>query len=114
MTAALLWLCLFNVIGQQTQAQYFKEDHLTGADYICLAANHTYHLTGREHMGIRILVTSGCFREMLLLARVCRQDGRSPSALRNGGGPQHTCDMHRERKDCPTASRMIRPLAPAR
>jgi hypothetical protein len=52
MSAALLWLCLFNVIGQQPQARYFKEDHLTGADYICLAADHTYHLTGREHMGI--------------------------------------------------------------
>jgi hypothetical protein len=55
MSAALVWLCLFNVVGQQAQARYFKEDHLTGADYICLAADHTYHLTGREHMGIWIL-----------------------------------------------------------
>ena len=53
--AALLWLCVFNLIGQQPQARYFKEDHLTGADYICLAADHTYHLTGREHMGIWVL-----------------------------------------------------------
>jgi hypothetical protein len=55
MIAALLWLCLFNVIGQQLQARYFKEDHLTGADYICLAADRAYQLTGREHMGIWIL-----------------------------------------------------------
>jgi hypothetical protein len=52
MSAALLWLCLFTVIGQQPTARYFKEDHLTGADYFCLAANRTYQLTGREHMGI--------------------------------------------------------------
>lgn len=55
MSVALLWLYLSNVIGQQPQARYFKEDHLTGADYICLAADHTYHLTGREHMGIWVL-----------------------------------------------------------
>ena len=55
MSAVLLWLCFLNVIGQQPQARFFKEDHLTGADYICLAADHTYHLTGREHMGIWIL-----------------------------------------------------------
>jgi hypothetical protein len=46
MTAALLWLCVVTVTGQQPQAPYFKEDHLTGADYICLAAEHSYHLTG--------------------------------------------------------------------
>ena len=55
MSAALVWLWLFNVVGQQIQARYFKEDHLTGADYFCLAADHTYHLIGREHMGIWIL-----------------------------------------------------------
>jgi hypothetical protein len=55
MTAALLWLCVVTVTGQQPQAQYFKEDHLTGADYICLAADHSYHLTGREHMGVWVL-----------------------------------------------------------
>lgn len=55
MSAALLWLCLFNVVGQQPQARYFKEDHLTGAEYICLAGNRTYRLTTREHMGIWVL-----------------------------------------------------------
>jgi hypothetical protein len=55
MSAALLWLCLCNFIGQQPQARYFKEDHLTGADYIWLAADHTYRLTGREHMGTWVL-----------------------------------------------------------
>jgi hypothetical protein len=55
MSAALLWLCLFTVIGELPHTRYFKEDHLTGADYICLAADHTYLLTGREHMGIWVL-----------------------------------------------------------
>ena len=40
MSAAFLWLCLFIFIGQQPHARYFKEDHLTGADYIWLAADH--------------------------------------------------------------------------
>jgi hypothetical protein len=55
LSTALLWLCLVTVTGQQPQAQYFKEDHLTGADYICLAADHSYNLTGREHMGVWVL-----------------------------------------------------------
>jgi hypothetical protein len=32
--------------------RYFKEDHLTGADYLSLAPDGTYTVTGREHMGI--------------------------------------------------------------
>lgn len=55
MIAVVLWLCLFNDIGQHPQARYFKEDHLTGAAYICLATDHTYDLTAREHMGIWVL-----------------------------------------------------------
>jgi hypothetical protein len=55
LSTALLWLCVVTVTGQQPQAQYFKEDHLTGADYICLAADHSYNLTGREHMGVWVL-----------------------------------------------------------
>jgi hypothetical protein len=55
MSVALLWLCLFNFMGQQRPDQYFKEDHVTGADYLWLAADHTYRRTGREHMGIWVL-----------------------------------------------------------
>ena len=52
MSVALLWLCLFNFIGHQRPDRYFKEDHLTGADYIWLGADQTYRVTGREHMGV--------------------------------------------------------------
>jgi hypothetical protein len=55
MSVALLWLCLFNFVGQQRPDRYFKEDHLTGADYLWLAADHSYCLTGREHMGVWVL-----------------------------------------------------------
>ena len=54
MVTVVLWafLLTFTSPGQQRQDRYFKEDHLTGADYIRLAADDTYVLTGREHMGI--------------------------------------------------------------
>ncbi len=55
MSVVLLWLCLFNVVGQPRPDRYFKEDHLTGADYLSLAADHTYRRIGREHMGVWIL-----------------------------------------------------------
>ena len=60
MTAALLWLCVFTFFGEQ--ARYFKEDHLTGADYICLDADQTYRLIAREHTGIWVL-ESGRWRQ---------------------------------------------------
>jgi len=41
--------------AQRGPDRYFKEDHLTGADYIRLAPDHTYRLIGREHMGVWIL-----------------------------------------------------------
>ncbi|HXM09996.1 MAG TPA: hypothetical protein VN946_08635 [Terriglobales bacterium] len=34
------------------RTRYFKEDGLTGADYLVLATDGTYTLTGREHMGV--------------------------------------------------------------
>ena len=55
LSTVLLWLCLVNFTGQQGPDRYFKEDHLTGADYIWLAPDHTYRLTGREHMGIWVV-----------------------------------------------------------
>ena len=55
MRAALLWLWLFGATSEHPHPRYFKEDHLTGADYPCLAADHTYRLTGREHIGVWIL-----------------------------------------------------------
>ena len=59
MVTALLWMCLLNFIGpgQELHDRYFKEDHLTGADYIRLSADQTYVLTGREHMGIWVFET---------------------------------------------------------
>jgi hypothetical protein len=59
MVAAFLWICLLNFFepGQASQDRYFKEDHLTGADCIRLSADHTYVLTGREHMGIWVFET---------------------------------------------------------
>ena len=34
--------------------RYFKEDHLTGAQYIALASDGNYTVTGREHMGVSL------------------------------------------------------------
>jgi hypothetical protein len=55
MIDVLLSLYLLDFVLQERSDRYFKEDHLTGADYVWLAADHTYCLTGREHMGIWIL-----------------------------------------------------------
>lgn len=40
MVTAFLWMCLLTFIapGQEPQDRYFKEDHLSGADYIRLSA----------------------------------------------------------------------------
>jgi hypothetical protein len=59
MLTVFLWMCLLNFIapGQEPQNRYFKEDDLTGADYIRLSADHTCVLTGREHMGIWVFET---------------------------------------------------------
>jgi hypothetical protein len=59
MLIAFLWMCLLNFTApaQESLDRYFKEDHLTGADYIRLSTDRTYVLTGREHMGIWVLET---------------------------------------------------------
>ena len=79
MSVALLWLCLFNLIGHQPPDRYFKEDHLTGADYIWLGADHTYRVTGREHMGIWVF-ESGRW-EHSDGANEVRADGRNKEVL---------------------------------
>lgn len=54
MMPIVLWLYLFTgtALAQQHEDRYFKEDHLTGADYIRLSVDQTYVRTVREHMGI--------------------------------------------------------------
>jgi hypothetical protein len=49
-------ICLYGALGafQPSPDRYFKEDHLTGATYLRLAADGTYTVTGREHMGVWI------------------------------------------------------------
>jgi hypothetical protein len=47
-----IWLLPFSGPGHQRDDRFFKEDHLTGADYIGLSVDQTYVLTGREHIGI--------------------------------------------------------------
>jgi hypothetical protein len=37
------------------RTRYFKEDGLTGADYLVVATDGTYSLTGREHMGVWVI-----------------------------------------------------------
>ena len=49
--ATVLLLVGADGIGTPT-LRYFKEDHLTGADYLRLASSGTYEVIGREHMGI--------------------------------------------------------------
>ena len=57
MITGLLLICLSVIaaLPQSARDRYFKEDHLTGADYIRLFADGTYTLTGREHMGLWVL-----------------------------------------------------------
>ena len=74
MNAALLWLVFFNVSGHQSPDRYFKEDHLTGADYILLAGDGTYCVTGREHLGIWVL-QSGRWERSADGMRFERRDG---------------------------------------
>src|SRR3984957_15168089 len=38
-------------LSAANRTRYFKQDGLTGADYLVLATDGTYSLTGREHMG---------------------------------------------------------------
>jgi hypothetical protein len=44
------FLDLLGVDGEGTR--YFKEDHLTGADYLALRPDGSYALKDREHMGV--------------------------------------------------------------
>ena len=42
-------------LAAANRTRYFKEDGLTGADYLVLATDGTYSLTGREHMGVWVI-----------------------------------------------------------
>ena len=57
MITGLLLMCLSAIAAhpQSDRDRYFKEDHLTGADYIRMSADGTYTLTVREHMGIWVI-----------------------------------------------------------
>jgi hypothetical protein len=50
--SAIPILCIGLSAGNTSR--YFKEDHLTGADYIALAPDGSYTLTGLEHMGVSV------------------------------------------------------------
>jgi hypothetical protein len=53
MSLRLLVIAAFLCTGLSAgNALYFKEDHLTGADYLALAPDGSYTLTAREHMGV--------------------------------------------------------------
>jgi hypothetical protein len=78
----LLWLSAISALGQSAQDWYFREDHLTGADYIRLSADGTYTLTGRKHMGISV-IESGRWDLPATRSSSCRRAGaRNPTAVR--------------------------------
>ena len=50
----LLWFLTVSTPAT-AQERYFKEDHLTGAAYFCMATDGSYTLTAREHMGVWVI-----------------------------------------------------------
>jgi hypothetical protein len=42
-------------LSAANRTRYFKQDGLTGADYLVFATDGTYSLTGREHMGVWVI-----------------------------------------------------------
>ena len=50
--AIILLLANSAQVRAQERTRYFKEDHLTGADYLMLSAKGTYRVIYREHMGV--------------------------------------------------------------
>ena len=57
----LLWFLTVSTPAA-AQERYFKEDHLTGAAYFCMASDGAYTLTAREHMGVWV-IESGRWRQ---------------------------------------------------
>lgn len=54
----VLAFCLLTTAAGTVAApvlRHFKEDHLTGAEYLRLSSSGSYELIGREHMGIWVL-----------------------------------------------------------
>lgn len=58
---ALLWFLTVSTPAA-AQERYFKEDHLTGAAYFCMASDGAYTLTARGHMGVWV-IESGRWRQ---------------------------------------------------
>ena len=55
LTMCFVILLAASNLSAANRARYFKEDGLTGADYLVLATDGTYSLTGREHMGVCVM-----------------------------------------------------------
>ena len=62
--------------------EFFKEDHLTGADYLALYPSGKYEILGREHMGIFDLERGTWTRQGNVLALKPEKGLRSDSRLR--------------------------------
>jgi hypothetical protein len=61
-------------------SRYFKEDHLTGADYVVLAPDGSYTLTGREHMGVSVEESGGWRKSGTRITFTPKKPGKSPYA----------------------------------
>lgn len=48
----MVWIAGAALAGADAGNRYFKEDHLTGADYFRLSSDGTYEITSREHLGV--------------------------------------------------------------
>ena len=55
MRHSLLIIMLLAGVAAESRERYFREDHLTGADYLHLAEDGSYKITGREHMGVWVI-----------------------------------------------------------
>jgi hypothetical protein len=65
-------------LSARNTSRYFKEDHLTGADYIALAPNGSYTLTGREHMGVSVEESGGWSKSGTRITLTPKKPGKSP------------------------------------
>jgi hypothetical protein len=74
--AAVAILCVSVSAG--STSRYFKEDHLTGADYITLAPDGSYTLTGREHMGVSVEESGGWSKSGTHITFTPKKPGKSP------------------------------------
>ena len=86
---AAVVICCVSLSAGNT-SRYFKEDHLTGAAYIAFAADGSYTLTGREHMGVSVDESGGWSKSGTRITFTPKKPGRSPYTAEEVTYKRHT------------------------